>query len=446
MSDPVETADIVSADSAPAQPATPDAAQAAAPAPPTQAEAPAPPTIRFADASHRVNKDRSASAVVTVLREGDLDGEVSADYFTEDVTAVAGTHYTPAVGTLRFPPGESRKTFVVQIREDSPARNTYLKLALHNPRGAQLESPAEAVLTIMSDDVYRLHGVNPLLGFFRDPVNLRVFRHIALVLALIGATHLLSNYVTYTAEKYSTKWSAHLQPKTSQQLSFPDNDYFFSELEKSRLNQQVARIRERLTLHLEVMNFYYTRYYMAIITFSIAAGVAAIILVLISKRGWERTNEYVITAFLVMASSSVFYGAFPGVFQQEQNIVDNKVLYLKFLALENEVFSYAVTGEALNYDATRKDLEQPREVNTAARPSEMSSKPPAPNAQSAANGAGRQASGERTQEAPANRLGIYVEPREFIHYVDLQLAQDNIAIGFDYKQLPNYKNAFDTNK
>ena len=34
--------------------------------------------------------------------------------------------------------------------------------------------------------------------------------------------------------------------------------------------------------------------------------------------------------------------------------------------------------------------------------------------------------------------------KDFIHYVDLQLAQDNIAIGFDYTQVPSYKNAFDT--
>lgn len=33
----------------------------------------------------------------------------------------------------------------------------------------------------------------------------------------------------------------------------------------------------------------------------------------------------------------------------------------------------------------------------------------------------------------------------FIEHVH-PLAQDNIAIGFDYRQIPNYKKVFDTNK
>lgn len=111
----------------------------------------------------------------------------------------------------------------------------------------------------------------------------------------------------------------------------------------------------------------------------------------------------------MVASSPVFHGAFPGVFRQERNIV-NKVLYLNFLSLENEVFSYAVTGEALNYDAMRKELEQLRAAQAMMSPSQVGAKAAASNVRLAANGAGR-------QETPANGLVILVQPREFIRYV-----------------------------
>ncbi|HEV2706162.1 MAG TPA: Calx-beta domain-containing protein [Pyrinomonadaceae bacterium] len=401
-----------------------------------------PPTFCFSEASYRVNKDESASAVIAVIRKGNLDAEASVGYSTEDATALAVTHYTPASGTLNFLKGESRKQFTVQIKEDAPGRSAYFNLKLENPTGAQLGSPSEAVLTIMSGDMYRKHTMNPLLRVFNDRLSQRVIKHVLLVLALIGGTHLLSEYITNKAETYSTKWSGHLTPKSVPELFFPANSVIAAAEQQRRLQEQVARIRERLALHLDVMNFYYTRYYMAIITFSIAAGVAGIILVLISKRGWEQTNEYVITSFLVMAAASVFYGAFPGVFQQEQNIVDNKVLYLKYLALENEVFSYAVTGEALNYDATRKDLETSKTASTSLQTGQATS------IQSAVQTTRQSVETTQTQkpQSTINGLGIAVRPPDFIHYIDLQLAQDNIAIGFDYKQIPNYKNAFDTNK
>jgi hypothetical protein len=40
-------------------------------------------------------------------------------------------------------------------------------------------------------------------------------------------------------------------------------------------------------------------------------------------------------------------------------------------------------------------------------------------------------------------MGITSTPTEFLHYVDLQLSRDNVAIGFDVKQVANYKGALE---
>jgi len=189
-----------------------------------------------------------------------------------------------------------------------------------------------------------------------------------------------------------------------------------------------------MQLHLDVMDFYYTRYYMAIITSSLAAALAAVALILISKSGWQETSNYIITMFFVAAAASVFYGAFPGVFQQQQNITDNKLLYLKYAALENEVLSYAVTGEGVKYDVT------PGEIKRAAENQNNQEQNP-PGRKDGKNAA-TQPGAEDKPKTEESRTGVTLRPSEFIHYVDQQLAQGNIAIGFDYGQLPNYKTAF----
>ena len=40
-------------------------------------------------------------------------------------------------------------------------------------------------------------------------------------------------------------------------------------------------------------------------------------------------------------------------------------------------------------------------------------------------------------------MGITSSPTEFLRYVDPQLSRDNVAIGFDVKQVANYKGALE---
>ena len=171
---------------------------------------------------------------------------------------------------------------------------------------------------------------------------------------------------------------------------------------------------------------------MGIIILSFTGALAAIALVLISKKGWAATSEYVITTFFIMTCAALFYGSWAGLFKQEENITNNKVLYLKYTALENELFSFVTTGEALRYDVSANEV---KTATTAAQP-------PATDKPAQQKGAKTPASKPASSPDPDKSIGILLSPSAFIHYVDLQLAQDNIAIGFDYSQIPNYKAAF----
>ncbi|XP_045593304.1 sodium/calcium exchanger Calx-like [Procambarus clarkii] len=73
----------------------------------------------FFDPGHYTVMENVGSFDVTVTREGgDLNTTVLVDYKTEDGTANAGGDYVGAEGTLVFLPGETQKTFKLEVIDD----------------------------------------------------------------------------------------------------------------------------------------------------------------------------------------------------------------------------------------------------------------------------------------------------------------------------------------
>lgn len=91
------------------------------------------------------------------------------------------------------------------------------------------------------------------------------------------------------------------------------------------------------------MAYFYVNYFISIVMVMTAGVIVALTLFFIAQQGWTNTKSYVRSIFLVTSAYAAFYGLFPPVFQQQQNIVDNKDLFLKYKALESEVESYSVT-------------------------------------------------------------------------------------------------------
>jgi hypothetical protein len=111
--------------------------------------------------------ERAGSVSVTVRRAGDTSQAASVDYATDDgsVNAVAvpcsattglaleRCDYTRAAGTLRFSPGESERSFVVLVNDDSYNEGMETtRLRLSNPStGSALGQQPSAALEITDD-------------------------------------------------------------------------------------------------------------------------------------------------------------------------------------------------------------------------------------------------------------------------------------------------------
>ena len=96
----------------------------------------------------------AGSMTVTVDRTGGSSGAVSVTYATANGTAVAGTDYSAARGTLQWTDGDSAsKTFSVPVSNATPfAGSKSFTVALSRPGGgAALSSPRSAIVSITGD-------------------------------------------------------------------------------------------------------------------------------------------------------------------------------------------------------------------------------------------------------------------------------------------------------
>jgi hypothetical protein len=211
--------------------------------------------------------------------------------------------------------------------------------------------------------------------------------HALIAAVLLGAAYLGSQVAISSGLEYADAWMTGIKADDTRAPAPVAAGVEATDVQRKRLHEQMETIRTRIDHHLTVMRFFYSRYYMAIAVILISGLLTAVALLFVTKDGWGRA-DYARTVFITAAAITAYFGAFPSVFQQSQNIADNKKLYLQYVGLQNEARTYVVTGQNINGD---------------------------------------------------KKSAV-----DFIHYLDKQLIQLNtFAIGFDDTKVPNYKGTFE---
>ncbi|MBX3056033.1 MAG: family 16 glycosylhydrolase [Anaerolineae bacterium] len=114
---------------------------------PSQAEL----AVAFVQTGFQVTEGNTA--VITVTLNMTSSEPATVAYETVDGTAVAGTDYTAASGTLTFPPDTLAQTFTVTTLDNGSADGSrQLSLLLSDPVSVTLGYPHQTTLTILDDE------------------------------------------------------------------------------------------------------------------------------------------------------------------------------------------------------------------------------------------------------------------------------------------------------
>jgi hypothetical protein len=225
-------------------------------------------------------------------------------------------------------------------------------------------------------------GVTGLV--YQAPLVKRIAIHSVIVLGFLLAVWGVSGHFETRAEKFAEGWRKQLDPITCTNdpsvvnLSSTPNPAALrivqtttappasgtgpatatavsvpipAENEKAyeiRLAGQFHTIQQRIHHHFEQMITYYSYAFTTTIMVGVLAAIAAITLVFITFKGWQPSSEYLKTIFLVATVTATYSAAFPGIFQLQKNVDDNRFLYLKYVGLANEMCSYQVTTETVD--------------------------------------------------------------------------------------------------
>jgi hypothetical protein len=90
---------------------------------------------------------------VAVTRAGNLNAAVTVQFATANITAIAGTDYTPTSGTLSFASGEASKSIPIAILASNNAADRTFRVTLSNPTG-----PAGTTLGIITATTITIRG------------------------------------------------------------------------------------------------------------------------------------------------------------------------------------------------------------------------------------------------------------------------------------------------
>ena len=131
----------------------------------------APGTIQLAETSFDA-RERSVINI-RVTRSGGSSGVASVDFATADGTAVGGSDYTAANGTLTWPDGVSgNQTISILITDDNSAEfSESFTVTLSNVSGATLGTNSSATVNIIDNDVAVLSAFGSITELNSATVN-----------------------------------------------------------------------------------------------------------------------------------------------------------------------------------------------------------------------------------------------------------------------------------
>jgi hypothetical protein len=113
----------------------------------------------------------------------------------------------------------------------------------------------------------------------------------------------------------------------------------------SRIKQQFDYANDKKQFHLFIANYFNIHYYAMTFTFTICCIFTGLLIFLITKNGWEKTEKHIFTLFLVFSATSIYFGNCPAIFKIDDNIAQNEAFFNSYCDIANKIQTFIVTTD-----------------------------------------------------------------------------------------------------
>lgn len=125
--------------------------------------------------------------------------------------------------------------------------------------------------------------------------------------------------------------------------------------EQIRLLEQIKVSKRGADKHAQLALHFHSQGKAAVIM-SLVLGIAAGSLgVLISREGWDKSDNRFIYSFALLSTMALFFNQMPRALQSEINFQNNRDIYLGYLTLRNNIHTFVATEKGVGVDLKAPD-------------------------------------------------------------------------------------------
>lgn len=115
-------------------------------------------------------------------------------------------------------------------------------------------------------------------------------------------------------------------------------------LRKVRLLEQFHYLQQLKLHHFMALRLFYANLFVCISMAMVAGFLGTACLALITRDGWSQTSGWIQVSFILFAALAVYYTALPKLFRQEENISENKQLFVTYSNLQQDILTLVRVG------------------------------------------------------------------------------------------------------
>jgi hypothetical protein len=172
-----------------------------------------------------------------------------------------------------------------------------------------------------------------------------------LVASLLGFTYWQVGCMNSSGERRAAEWLSERNTDSLAREPTLAPNLRESEPTLSRLRQQLGVTHARKAYHAHLTIFFLTRHNSTLTILLTSGLVAAGMLLLVTKNGWDQVNPYVKVTFVTATAIASFAGGFSSMYKQEANATRNATLYTSYDNLQNHILTFMAGGRVSSADS-----------------------------------------------------------------------------------------------